>query len=242
MSTDSLERNSGEDGHLTLVLPGHNGSGSSGDVDDTPRSEAPPTLDVTTPRTSEAATTTTAHSLDYFRQPPTVTAAAAAAEEPRPPLESARASTEHSTSTAPGFSSSHANDLGDTQPPGSAPPSDALLSPRPTTQQTPSSVSIETVESTDSTATVKRERPPFLPPSGTSFPDQSFAALHHQDYSTYKPAYMRDRNPAPYSPVANFTTAIASHHQTGSRTAQSSPAVTPSYGLFSPSSTAGVRS
>ena len=222
-----------------LAVPGQSG-GSSGDADDTPRSEAPPVLDVTTPRTSEAAATT--QNIDYFSQS-TVTAAEESGTHANTAAAGAAAQ-HHASTTTSGVSDANAHRDTQLQPLGSASTPDALLSPRPTAQQTPSSLSIDSVESTESAATVKPERP-FLPPSGVSYPNQSFAALHYQHHGEIHPKFVPRREPAPFTPVASFATAIASQHQPGGpRSAQSSPAVTPTYtpGLFSPSSTSAVRS
>lgn len=232
MSTDSLERNSGENGFLVVLPSGQDGG--SGDVDDTPRSEAPPPLlDVTTPRTTEAAV---AKSIDYFSQ----SSAVAAGNQP-PHGDSAEVAVGDCTAT----NAQEANKAqGHTHPPpGSVSTPDALLSPRPAAQHTPSSQSIDSVESVDSVATLKAARP-ILQPSGSSFPDQSFAALHSQYHGTYyRPSHMRKPlPPVPYSPVANFATAIASHHPRAGQSAPGSPAGGPNYGLFSPSSMTAVRS
>ncbi|PPJ60415.1 hypothetical protein CBER1_11487 [Cercospora berteroae] len=220
MSSDPAPKNNGEDG--TLVLEAHGGSSDM----DTPRSEAPPpAVNVTTPRTTEATTMHATNGVavnDYFTPQPT----AVLDQRPRSPRapNSPHASTAVSTSSADATASGYVQGLGSLSLP------QPQLSPRPTPQQKASSLSIE---STDSAATVKPTRPVWKS-LGPTYPDQTFAALHNQYHgSYYTPSHLRGRGPGLYSPVANFATAIASHHQSTSRSATNSPLVTPNFGLFS---------
>ncbi|KAM3420821.1 hypothetical protein BST61_g4065 [Cercospora zeina] len=223
MSSDFAPTNGGEHGQRVLEAHGQNSGGSS-DLD-TPRSEAPPAVNVTTPRTTEATTMHSAQGVpvnDYFTPQP----AAALDQRPRSP----RAPIHPHASTAASASSTDATAPGHVQGLGSLSLPQPQLSPRPTPQQKVSSLSIE---SADSAATIKPTRP-VLKSLGPTYPDQTFAALHNQHHGTYyTPSHLRGRGPGGYSPVANFTTAIASHHQSTSRSATNSPLVTPNFGLFS---------
>lgn len=69
------------------------------------------------------------------------------------------------------------------------------------------------------------------------FPNQSFAALHSQQYPpAYVPRTLRQRTTHP-GQILTFASALAStHHQSGSRTVGNSPSVTPGVGLFTPPS------
>ncbi|KAI5360068.1 Putative protein kinase [Septoria linicola] len=217
MSSNPLAKDSGEDAFLGADAAYGQDRGSS-DME-TPRSEAPPSVNVMTPRTTEAATMQSADGAvnDYFTTQPAANEQQQQQQQrprsPRAPI-------------GPGITSrTSAKDLNEL----SLLHAQAQLSPRPTPQHTPSSLSIE---STDSAATV-RPTPPALQSLGPTYPDQTFAALHNQYHGAYHrpPSYLR--GPSAYSPVANFATAIASHHQSGARSATNSPAVTPNFGLFS---------
>lgn len=69
-----------------------------------------------------------------------------------------------------------------------------------------------------------------------AFPNQSYAALHSQQYPVrqHAPPVLRQRSSHP-GQIYTFASAFASSfHQSGTRTAGNSPAVTPGAGLFSP--------
>ncbi|WPG98269.1 serine/threonine-protein kinase ssp1 [Acrodontium crateriforme] len=71
------------------------------------------------------------------------------------------------------------------------------------------------------------------------FPNQSFAALHSQQYPpAYVPRTLRQRTTHP-GQILTFASALASTHQSGSRTVGNSPSVTPGVGLFTPPSPPG---
>ena len=105
---------------------------------------------------------------------------------------------------------------------------------RPTPHSTTSSVSIQSV---DSAATVTAaSSDPSLPATlqlRPVFPNQSYAALHHQVYPPpHPPPTLKQRSSHP-GQIHTFTSAFASRvHQSGSRTVGNSPAVTPGPGLF----------
>ncbi|KAK0270135.1 hypothetical protein LTR35_014383 [Friedmanniomyces endolithicus] len=115
----------------------------------------------------------------------------------------------------------------------------SLMPPeRPTPHSHVSSLSIE---SSDSVATITAAT--STPASSTSqrrpaFPNQSYAALHSQQYPVrHHPApVLRQRSSHP-GQILTFTSALASLHQTGSRTVGNSPAVTPGAGLYTPTAT-----
>ncbi|KAK5127631.1 hypothetical protein LTR85_006972 [Meristemomyces frigidus] len=107
---------------------------------------------------------------------------------------------------------------------------------RPTPQSHLSSFS---VESADSNATVTASNgTTSAPPTMThrpAFPNQSYAALHSQQYHLrqHPPPVLRQRSSHP-GQIYTFTSVLASVHQTGTRTVGNSPAVTPGPGLYSP--------
>lgn len=115
-------------------------------------------------------------------------------------------------------------------------PDVAVLSPmseRPGPQRESSHM---TAESSDSAATLRpistsaalhgRPRP--------AYPNQSFSALQGFQYPHRNhPPTLRQRSSHP-SQILTFSSAIASLHQSGSRTVGNSPAVTPGNGLFTP--------
>ncbi|KAK1810789.1 hypothetical protein LTR12_014837 [Friedmanniomyces endolithicus] len=115
----------------------------------------------------------------------------------------------------------------------------SLMPPeRPTPHSHVSSLSIE---SSDSVATITAAT--STPASSTSqrrpaFPNQSYAALHSQQYPVrHHPApVLRQRSSHP-GQILTFTSALASLHQTGTRTVGNSPAVTPGAGLYTPTAT-----
>lgn len=107
---------------------------------------------------------------------------------------------------------------------------DAVLSSieRPPPYSRPSDTSI------DSTTTSVTVLPMYAP--RPIFPNQSYAALHHQQHPLpHLPPLLRQRSSHP-GQIFTFASALASSHQAGARTAGNSPAVTPGVGLFSPSS------
>ncbi|KAK5688853.1 hypothetical protein LTS10_000832 [Elasticomyces elasticus] len=110
----------------------------------------------------------------------------------------------------------------------------SVLSPmRPSPQSHISSLS---VESTDSVATITATPTRGSAVSRPAFPNQSYAALHSQQYHTrqHPPQILRQRSSHP-GQIHTFTSALASLHNTGTRTVGNSPAVTPGPGLYSPS-------
>lgn len=108
---------------------------------------------------------------------------------------------------------------------------------RPAVQRDGSNISAASIESTDSTATVTGSTfgyaPAYSPSSqGPRYPNQAFSALQHQRYPPpHLPPTLRTKSFHPAKPEG-FRQAIQSLHQSGSRTADTSPAATP--GLFSP--------
>jgi serine/threonine protein kinase len=122
-------------------------------------------------------------------------------------------------------------------PPGNISiPDVAVLSPmseRPTPQRETSQM---TAESSDSAATIRPTHPASAPLGRPrpAYPNQSFSALQGFQYPHRNhPPTLRQRSSHP-SQILTFSSAIASLHQTGARTAGNSPAVTPGNGLFSP--------
>lgn len=190
------------------------------DKDSTPRSEVPLSVRVT-PSGSRESTPIT----DYFAHNP-------ADAEPRHRQGPGSASGSVSSPRLSAFSN-HARSPG--KPPV---PTVAVASPaseRPAPQRDPSSLTSKSMESTDSTATLKpapasvvaaRPRP--------AYPNQSFAALQGFQYPHRgHPPTLRQRSSHP-SQILTFSSAIASLHQSGSRTVGNSPAATPGHGLFTP--------
>ncbi|KAK3109563.1 hypothetical protein LTR53_017056, partial [Teratosphaeriaceae sp. CCFEE 6253] len=120
--------------------------------------------------------------------------------------------------------------------------STAVLSPeRPSPHSHISSLSIQ---STDSAATITASNPgptsaPAIVESRPAFPNQSYAALHSQQYPVRRhPApVLRQRSSHP-GQILTFTTALASLHQSGTKTVGNSPAVTPGAGLYTPTTVA----
>lgn len=105
---------------------------------------------------------------------------------------------------------------------------------RPAPQTQMSSLSIDSV---DSNVTITATAPGGA--SATSqlrpaFPNQSYAALHSQQYPVrqHPPPVLRQRSSHP-GQILTFTSAFASIHQSGTKTVGNSPAVTPGNGLFS---------
>ena len=109
----------------------------------------------------------------------------------------------------------------------------ALAAERP---EAHTQISAFSIQSNDSTATVRPKVVSTQP--RPAYPDQSYAALHHQHYPTrHVPPTLRQRSSHP-GQIFTFASALASSHQSGSRTAGNSPAVTPGGGLFNLQSSA----
>ncbi|KAF4551671.1 Protein kinase domain-containing protein 20 [Elsinoe fawcettii] len=109
-------------------------------------------------------------------------------------------------------------------------------STRPTVQRDLSHASAASTESTDSTATITPTSPRAARQTVTfgpaPFPNQAFSALHHQQYpAPHLPPALR--TPGLYSQFPTSNNLPPSHHISGTRTHDHSPAVTP--GLFNPS-------
>lgn len=103
---------------------------------------------------------------------------------------------------------------------------------RPAVQRDGSNVSATSIDSTDSTITVTGSTFGYAPASGPRYPNQAFSALQQQRYPPpHLPPTLRTKSFHPAKPE-NFRQAIQSLHQSGSRTADNTPAATP--GLFSP--------
>ena len=126
------------------------------------------------------------------------------------------------------------------QSPGKQPVTDILVSSgaaseRPAPQR---ETSTQTAESSDSSATIRPA--PASAPLGRprpAYPNQSFAALQGFQYPHRgHPPTLRQRSSQP-SQILTFSSAIASLHQSGSRTAGNSPAATPGHGLYTPATT-----
>lgn len=120
------------------------------------------------------------------------------------------------------------------------PDTTSLLSPvdRPHAHSQVSSLSIE---STGSNATVTAASvggaSATAPQTRPAFPNQSYAALHSQHYPVrhHPPPVLRQRSSHP-GQILTFTSALASVHQSGTRTVGNSPAATPGNGLYTPTS------
>ena len=125
------------------------------------------------------------------------------------------------------------------QSPGmSALPDSALQSPMSERPSQPHrEASHQTAQSSDSAATIRP--PPASTPVGRpprpAYPNQSFSALQGFQYPHRNhPPTLRQRPSYP-SQILTFSSAIASLHQSGSRTVGSSPAATPgNNGLYTP--------
>jgi serine/threonine protein kinase len=188
----------------------------------TPQSGAPLYVRFTPSESNGSASLT-----DYFVSNPADTA---------PPHRNGPGSTATSLSSRRSSPVNHSHAQSSGQP---SMPDVAVLSPmseRPVPQREASHL---TAESSDSAATI---RP--LPAASLSaplgrprpaYPNQSFAALQGFQYPHRgHPPTLRQRSSHP-SQILTFSSAIASLHQSGSRTVGNSPAVTPGNGLFSPS-------
>lgn len=141
-----------------------------------------------------------------------------------------------STVSAPTSATAHDVATGQLQLPDTA---SSLLSPgdpRPSPHSQPSSLSVQSI---DSNATITASSTVGLAASTgnarPAFPNQSYAALHTQQYPVrwHAPAVLKQRGSHP-GQIHTFTSAFASMHHSGSRTVGNSPAVTPGSGLFTP--------
>lgn len=212
MSTDSNDRVHDEQQKALNVSDG-------GDLQ-TPRSEIPIHIKVLSPSTNGEASQP-APSSDYFGAVPSSDLHRTASTTPVPTAVT---------------SSSGVTATGQIQKPVQA---HALRSSddRPTPH---SHVSSFSVESADSNATLTANNGAVSAPSASqqrrpAFPDQSHAALHSQVYPVrhHAPPVLRQRSSHP-GQIYTFTSALASIHQSGTRTVGNSPAVTPGAGLFTP--------
>ncbi|MBE7181872.1 MAG: protein kinase, partial [Terriglobus roseus] len=207
-----------EDGGNVSMWPA-----SNGDNDSTPRSEVPPqTLRSRLPVRREDGSTVTGMPIDYFAIP-TSTEMQVMSDVHAPSAISTTSSTASASSvTATGHiapQTDAASAMGDLRPP-------------PQTQT--SSLSIESVDSA-TTVLAPLARPRTQQPYPV-FPNQSYAALHHQQYpQPYTPPLHRQRS-AHLGNILTFTSALASTHHTGARTAGNSPAPITNTGLFDPHS------
>ncbi|KAH9808850.1 Protein tyrosine kinase [Teratosphaeria destructans] len=206
------------------------------DVDSTPKSEVPVRVQDTA-----AGGDNKAQQQDYFTTRP--------APVPTPPPVTRTSSTELSALPALARTCSHtasptaaaASQItaeGELQLPEST---TSLLSPgaehRPSAQSQISSVSVQSADS-NATVTAPNGGPTSAPAATSSrpaFPNQSYAALHSQQYPVrqHAPPVLRQRSSHP-AQIHTFSSAFASLHQTGTRTAVPSPTATPGAGLFSP--------
>ncbi len=127
------------------------GAHGSSDLETTPRSEAPPSVNVMTPRTTDAATMANAEGNvnDYFTTQP---AAGEIQQHQTPRSPRAPGSANVSTTSSDAATLDQPRDLAALKLPH--------LSLRPTPQHTPSSVSVESV---DSTSTVRPRWPLSFP-------------------------------------------------------------------------------
>lgn len=218
MSTDPVVKRDVEDVEPT---PGRVESGGM----DTPRSEAPIAVKIVSPSTAADPAQQTTSAGDYFG-----TYSTAGSELSLSALSRSISSTPVLIAVA------SASDITAT---GQIQTQDAgHLEERPTPQSHLSSLSIE---SSESNATVTAARPrnpaPMSAELRPAFPNQSYAALHSQQYPVrqHAPPILRQRSSHP-GQIHTFTSALAlsSMHQPGIRTVDNSPAVTPGTGLFTP--------
>lgn len=113
---------------------------------------------------------------------------------------------------------------------------------RPAVQRDSSHISTASMESTDSTITVTGQDSgyTYAMQHRPSYPNQAFSALQQQRYPPpHLPPTLRTKTYHPAQPQT-FRQAIASLHQSGSKTADPSPETSP--GLFNPTSSPPVRS
>jgi SNF1-activating kinase 1 len=192
------------------------GEGVEGRDGNTPKQEVPISVEISTPTATTGDSGTTN---DYF------TATPAQTEE--------HAQLMHTLNVAPSpsVSSSDITATGQVEIPDT-------LSALPTTERphlftAHSSASIQSVSSAG-TITAASSAPALGSSSQQrpAFPNQSYAALHHQHYpAPYPPPLLKQRSAHP-GQIATFTSALASLHHSGSRTVGNSPSVTPGPGLF----------
>ena len=189
------------------------------DLDNTPKSVVPISVKVSTPSTVLAENAGHATPVDdYFTPSP----GSRNNRSPSPLLSN--------VPTSPTVSASDVTVEGQLL----SPESSTLNSPeRPAPHATTSSWSIQ---SADSAATITpSSSAPALSTSAQrrpAFPNQSYAALHNQQYPPpHLPPTLKQRSSHP-GQILTFTSALATLHQSGSRTVGNSPAVTPGGGLF----------
>ncbi|KAK4496554.1 hypothetical protein PRZ48_012534 [Zasmidium cellare] len=219
-------REAADEGKETLSV------GDGGEVDNTPKSEVPPALNVTTPSATEAiarqAQLLAGTGGGYFDPNP----AGHSTNVPTQELQAKRSHSQLLSSSATNRSATPASTSTATAPghielPD---PQASLAASRPPPHTTQSSLSIE---SATSTSTIRPESPHARPQRPT-FPNQALSALHTQDHGRYYlPPSVRRGGTQPHQ-ISTFASAIASLHSSGVRTATNSPAVTPGSGLFSP--------
>lgn len=193
---------------------------SAGDVEDTPRSEMPPAVEVLTPNASDAAAArqkmaSGSSGIDYF------TSVALASHQP-PPADTHSLELEldnhhtiaHNITSAPADTAVNVN----LQLPPSA---------RPAPHTTISSISVESTGSAG-TITPKKAAAAGFFPAQQPYPNQSFAAL--QDQSTQR--YLRGPpTQSQAQQVRTFASALAIRGGLGARSALNSP-TSPHSGLF----------
>ncbi|KAK3706727.1 hypothetical protein LTR37_012571 [Vermiconidia calcicola] len=136
-------------------------------------------------------------------------------------------------SPSPSVSSSEVTATGQIQSPTKISPLRTIA--RPELHTANSTLSVQSMDSTatitatssvPTLATAQQDRPPF--------PNQSYAALHHQRYpAPHPPPLLKQRSSHP-GQIFTFAAALASSHQSGARTVGNSPAVTPGPALFTP--------
>lgn len=221
MSTDSnVAKQDQQHGDQALNIP------RPAEGETTPRFEAPISVKVMTPSLSEETATVT----DYFARNPA--GVETSSHAPSSPTTVRRSPSIASTNE-------HAN--------GSIIAPEGITSPtleRPLPAREASTMTAKSMESTDSSVTVtanglgqtssrqSRPRP--------AYPNQAFAVLQDYQYPIRgPPPTIRQRTTHP-AQVLTFSSALASLHQSGSRTAGNSPAATPGNGLFVPSAPASA--
>lgn len=204
----------------------------AGETESTPKSEVPPALSVTTPGTTEAfarqAQLKGGTEGGYFDSHAGGQSANVPTQELKVKQSQSQLVTPSTTNrSAIPTSTSNATAPGHIDLPD--PKASLSVPTRPPPHTTQSSLSIE---SSTSTSTIRPESPNARP-QRPSFPNQAFSALHSQDHGKYYlPPSARRGGPQPHQ-ISTFASAIASLHSSGVRTANNSPAVTPSSGLFS---------
>ncbi|KAK3050472.1 hypothetical protein LTR09_008383 [Extremus antarcticus] len=193
--------------------------GGSDEADRTPKSEVPVRVKVSTPSTvTQETAKDPGMSNNYF------TANPAAYEQHSETIKS------YNSSPATSASASDVTTTGQIQPPDTL---SALPSERPQLYSSQSAMSVQTVSSV-ATVTAASSAPALFDPSlhRPTYPNQSYAALHNQQYPAPHPPPLLKQRTAHPGQIATFTSALASLHQSGSRTVGSSPSVTPGQGLL----------